>query len=475
MTTAKTVHAFSDDVLADHDATALAALIRRGDISAGEAAAAAIARARRLQPLINAIEVEAYEAALHTAAGGTPARGVFAGVPTFIKDNTDVQGLPTRQGSAAIPARPAPATGAFAKQLLSTGLTVLGKSTLPEFGFNASTEFMHRAPTRNPWHTDYSAGASSGGSAALVAAGVVPIAHANDGGGSIRIPAAACGLVGLKPTRDRHLNAESVSSLPVNIVSEGVVTRSVRDTAQFMAGIERYWRNPKLKPVGLVEGPGRRRLRIGLVVDSITGPSDAETRATVLDTARLLESLGHEVFEIPLPIDAQFVDDFAIYWGMLSFLVSTFGRQVIHPDFDKRQLDNLSRGLAGLYRRNLLKTPFVLYRLKRLAQQYAAAFANMDVVLSPVLAHTTPELGHLSPAQDFDELFARLTRYVSFTPLNNAAGSPAISLPLGATAQGLPIAIHLSANHGEERTLLELAFELEAARPFRRIQDVASA
>lgn len=474
MNAAKTAHAFTHDVLADHDATALAALIRRGEISATEAAQAAIARARRVQPRINAVEVEAYDEALR-AVGGASRGGVFAGVPTFVKDNTDVKGLPSRHGSAAIPARPAEATSAFARQYLSTGLTVLGKSTLPEFGFNASTEFMHREPTRNPWHTDYSCGASSGGSAALVAAGVVPIAHANDGGGSIRIPAAACGLVGLKPTRDRHINSESVRSLPVNIISEGVVTRSVRDTAHFMAAIEHYWRNPRLKPVGLVEGPGRRRLRIGLVVDSFTGPSDADTRATVLATARLLQGLGHEVFEIPMPVDEQFAEDFSIYWGMLSFLVSNFGHKVIHPDFDKRRLDNLSQGLAALYRRNILKTPFVIYRLKRLARQYAAAFSTMDAVLSPVLAHTTPAIGHLSPAQDFDELFARLTRYVSFTPLNNAAGSPAISLPMGATTEGLPIAIHLSANQGEERTLLELAFELESAKPFRRLQDFAAA
>lgn len=468
----KTVHAFTNDALGDLDATALAARLRSGEVSATEVAEAAIARARRMQPLINAIELESFEAALR-AAQAAPRGGSFAGVPTFVKDNTDVQGLPTRQGSAAIPPHPAAGHGAFAKQYLSQGFTLLGKSTLPEFGFNASTEFAGRAPTRNPWHTDYSSGASSGGSAALVAAGVVPIAHANDGGGSIRIPAAACGLVGLKPTRGRHVDAESVRSLPINIVSEGVVTRSVRDTARFMAGLERYWSNPALPPVGLVEGPGARRLRIGLVLDSITGPSDAETRATVLATARLLESLGHDVFEIPLPITLRFVDDFSIYWGMLSFLVSTFGTRVIHPEFDASRLDNLSRGLAALYRRNMLKTPLVLYRLKKLWGDYARAFRDYDVVLSPVLAHTTPEIGHLSPAQDFDALFERLTRYVSFTPLNNAAGSPAISLPMGATASGLPIAIHLSGRHGDERTLLELAFELEAAQPFRRIQDVA--
>lgn len=475
MTSDKTVHAFGADLLGDLDATGLADLIRRGDISAAEAAAAAIARARRLQPLLNAIEFETFESALRAAREASPGTGVFAGVPTFIKDNTDLQGLPTRQGSAAIPAHPVAATGAFARQYLSTGLNVIGKSALPELGFNASTEFADRAPTRNPWHTDFSSGASSGGSAALVAAGVVPIAHANDGGGSIRIPAAACGLVGLKPTRGRHLDAENVRGLPVNIISEGVVTRSVRDTANFLYGIEQYWRNPKLAPVGRVEGPGARRLRIGLVLDSVTGPSDADTRATVLATAQLLQRLGHDVVEIPLPIDAQFAEDFAIYWGMLSFLVSTFGKQVIHPDFDKRKLDNLSQGLAALYRKNMLKTPFVIYRLKRLERLYARAFDKLDVILSPVLGHTTPALGHLSPAQDFDALFERLTRYVSFTPLNNVAGGPALALPMGATAQGLPIAVHLSANHGDERTLLELAFELEAAQPFRRIQDVSPA
>lgn len=469
MTASKTVHAFGDDALADHDATAIATLIRQGEVSAREVAEAAVARARRMQPLLNAVEAENFEAALE-AAQQAPQGGMFAGVPTFVKDNTDVEGLPTRQGSAAIPARPSAHTNAFAKQFLAQGFVLLGKSALPEFGFNASTEFMHREPTRNPWHTDYSAGASSGGAAALVAAGVVPIAHANDGGGSIRIPAAACGLIGLKPTRGRHLDSEAAQSLPVNIVSEGVVTRSVRDTANFMAGLEQHWRNPALPPVGQVNGPGARRLRIGMVLDSVTGPSDTETRETVLATARLLENLGHRVSEIPLPIGPRFADDFAVYWGLLSFLVSTFGHRVIHPGFDASQLDNLTRGLAKHWRGNVLKTPFVIRRLKKLHGEYAAHFHACDVILTPVLAHTTPLLGHLSPAQDFDELFARLRRYVAFTPLNNAAGSPAISLPMGATKTGLPIAVHFSAAHGDERTLLEIAFELEEARPWRRIQ-----
>lgn len=469
MMTSRTAHAFTDDALSDLDATALAAQIRSGHISAREAAEAAIARAQRMQPLINAVELPLFEEALRRPVSR---EGFFAGVPTFIKDNTDLKGLPTNQGSAAVNARPAKRDGAFAEQLLAQGFVTLGKSRMPEFGFNASTEYQGLAPVRNPWHLDYSSGASSGGAAALVAAGVVPIAHANDGGGSIRIPAACCGLVGLKPTRGRFRDAESAASLPVNIVGEGVVTRSVRDTARFFSGMEQVWRNPRLPAVGEVNGPGRRRLRVGLVLESINGaPTDAGTRDTVLATARLLESLGHRVTEMPMTIHPRFAEDFAIYWGMLSFLVSAFGKQLMSPDFDRSQLDNLSRGLAGHYRKHALRTPAVLYRLKKSQDDYARLFRHYDVVLSPVLSHTTPLLGWLSPEQPFETLFPRLLQYVSFTPLNNAAGSPGISLPMGATPEGLPVAVHFSGAHGDEKTLLELAFELEQAKGgWRRIE-----
>ncbi|MEO5714360.1 MAG: amidase [Luteolibacter sp.] len=466
-----TVHAFADDALADHDAVAVAALIRSGEASAQEITAAAMARAGIVNPAINAIELENYEQALRHAA--LPCAGVFAGVPTFIKDNTDLMGLPSNQGSQAVNARPARAHGAFAKQFLALGVIPLGKSRMPEFGFNASTEYADQPPARNPWHMDYSCGASSGGSAALVAAGVVPIAHANDGGGSTRIPAAACGLIGLKPTRGRLVASESARALPLNILADGIVSRSVRDTAHFYAGAEKYFRNRKLPLIGHVESPAKKRLRIGVVFDSIAGiPTDALTRATVQDTARLLADMGHHVEEVALPVGPGFARDFSIYWGMLSFLVSTFGKRVMSPDFNPAGVDNLSRGLAAHYRRNVLKTPLVLYRLRKSAQVYANFFRDWDLVLSPVTAHTTPELGWLSPAQDFDRLFDRLLNYVNFTPFNNAAGTPAISLPMGATPQGLPIAVHFSARHGAERTLLEIAYELEEARPWRRIQDL---
>jgi amidase len=350
-------------------------------------------------------------------------------------------------------------------------MTVLGKSRLPEFGLNASTEFMTAEPTRNPWHTGYSVGASSGGAAALVAAGVVPIAHANDGGGSIRIPAACAGLVGLKPSRGRTVDGEQARRVPINMISEGVLTRSVRDTAAFLAAEEDFWRSPVLPPIGLVEGPAVRRLRIGLILDSLTGPVCPQTRATVERTATLLEKLGHDVSPVEFPVDTRFVGDFTLYWGLLAGVVARFGRHTVNRAFDAARLDGLTVGLAGYYRRHLARTPAALYRLRRVRDAYATMFRRHELVLSPVLAHVTPRLGHLSPTVPFDELIDRLHRYVAYTPLNNIAGTPAISLPMGMAAEGVPIGIQLSAAAGDERTLLETAFALEQERPWRRIQD----
>ena len=471
MTTERTirVHAFGDDALGDLDTVEVAAAIASGAISAREVAEAAIARAERVNPDLNAIQHPDFDRGL--AAADRPAEGVFAGVPTFVKDNTDFAGLPSDQGSLAVKARPAATHAPFTEQFLSAGFTVLGKSTMPEFGFNASTEYATLPPTRNPWNTGYSAGASSGGAAALVASGVVPIAHANDGGGSIRIPAAACGLVGLKPTRGRVVPAADAAKLPVDIISNGVVTRTVRDTAHFMAATQAYLPAKGLKPLGLVEGPSDRRLRVGLILDSVTGtPTDEETRKAVLATSDLLGSLGHDVVEVELPVDRSFSEDFKHYWGLLAFSTQHFGRKVMGPDFDKTLTDPLTRFLARRFIRQAWRTPSAIRGLKRSELRYRAAFADVDVIVSPTLGHTTPELGHLSPAVEFPMMFERLVQYAAFTPLNNAAGGPAISLPLGQTSIGLPIGVHFSADHGDEQTLLELAYELEAAQPFAKIQ-----
>ena len=468
----KRVHAFGDDALGDDDAVGVAERIRRGEISPREAVEAAVRRIEQVEPRLRGVELAAFEQVLEQVPE-RPGEGVFAGVPTLIKDNTDVRGWPTRHGSAAV-LYPSPAKdhGAFAKQYLAQGFTLLGKSRLPEFGFSASTEFEHEPPTRNPWHTDHSPGASSGGAGALVAAGALPIAHANDGGGSIRIPAACCGLVGLKPSRGRFVDSEMTRSLPVNVVGEGVVTRSVRDTAAFFYGAEAYHRNRRLPPVGRVEGPGRKRLRVGVVLDSINGQATCdETRETVLETARLLESQGHRVEPIDAPVPLSFREDFLLYWGFLSWSLSTFGRRILSPDFDPDRVDGLSKGLRAHYRRSGWRTPQMLYRFRQVRRHYERHFQQQDVVLSPVLAHVTPRLGWLNPSVPFEELIERLTAWVGFTPINNVSGTPAMSLPMGESREGLPIGVHLSGASGGERTLLELAFELEQLRPWRRIQD----
>jgi len=463
------VHAFTDDALAEHDAVGLADLIRRRELSAEEVEAAAIARLERVAPALNALAHAAYDAPRRSTRTDAP----FFGVPTLVKDNSDVAGMPTNHGTDAFVAAPAATDGRYVTQYLSAGMTVLGKSRLPEFGLNASTEFRVAPPTLNPWHTGHSVGASSGGSAALVAAGAVPIAHANDGGGSIRIPAAAAGLIGLKPSRHRHIDGEEARTLPIKIINEGVLTRSVRDTAAFLAAMEQHWRSPRLAPVGLVEGPARRRLRVGLLLESVTDAVvDAPTRAVVEATARLLEEQGHAVEPIPVPADARFGDDFVIYWGLLAALGGDLGRFVFDRSFDGSRLDGLTQGLRrSFHRGGWARTPGALRRLRRAAQQYAGVFDAHQLVVSPVVANVTPPLGYLSPNVPYPELIDRLRRHVAFTPLQNVTGTPAISLPMGMTESGLPIGVQLSAAYGDERTLLEVAFALEEQVAWPRIQD----
>lgn len=463
----KRVHAFADDALGTDDAVAMAARVRSGDVSPDELVAAAIARAERVDGTLHAVARPMYDRP-RTDARSTAA---LYGVPTLLKDNRDLVGEPTNHGSEAFVARPAKVDAPFSSQFLSTGLTVIGKSRMPEFGLNASTEFMTDEPTRNPWDPAYSVGASSGGSAALVAAGVVPIAHANDGGGSIRIPAAAAGLVGLKPSRGRHRVDEISRRLPIDLVSDGVVTRTVRDTAAFFAAVEDDWRNPALVPVGLVEGPAARRLRVGVLLEAFSGLPDPETEAAVLRAAAALEEAGHIVDDVQLTIDRSFEDDFLRYWGFLAELLYDSAKLMLDRDFDIARADGLGLGLRVHHRRGAHKTPGAIRRLKGAARRYAAMFDRHEVILSPVLRHTTPVLGHLSPTNPFDVIQARLADYVAYTPVQNITGSPAMSLPLGRTADGRPVGVQLQGAFGDDRTLLEVAFALEDALPFARIEN----
>lgn len=464
------IHAFGDDVLADDDAVGLVGRLDRAEVSALEATEAAIARAAAVEPRLGAIAFEAFDRARAEARSRRDDHGPFAGVPTFVKDNVDVAGMPSRHGSAAIGTRAMKHSNAPATQYLAQGFVALGKSTLPEFGLTASTEFADGTATHNPWNPDFSAGASSGGSAALVAAGVVPIAHGNDGGGSIRIPAAANGLVGLKTTRGRTLDRPGARQLPVNLSAEGALCRTVRDAAHHLAAMEQTYANRRLPRVGLVTGPSRRRLRIGFAKVSPTGvPVHPDTMGHATETAELLEGLGHHVTEVALPTGTHFVDDFKMYWAAMA-VVMAFSEGLNHRgDFDASRLDPFTRGLQDKWRSDRLGLIGAVRRLRAARAQYDAMFTDHDVVLSATLNHPTPRLGYLDPNLDFDVLFDRLTGYVGFTPVNNVCGGPAIALPTRLGDDGLPGSVQFSGAWGDERTLLGLAYELEAARPFPTI------
>lgn len=467
------VNAFTDDALGTLDATGVAEEIRAGRISPSEAVDAAIARVETVETVLGAVAAGDFQRA-RRRAGHVPkgTSAPFAGVPTAIKDNVHVAGMPMRMGSDAVPDTVGESDGAFVKQYLSTGVVPIATTTCPPFGWTASTERPHGRVTRNPWATGYSAGGSSGGSAALVASGALPIAHGNDGGGSIRIPAAACGLVGLKVSRGRLLGDPTTDQAPIKIVVNGTLTRSVRDTAAFIAAAERYQPAAALPPIGLVEGPGARRVRIGMMLDSpAAAATDAQTRAAVEAAGALLADLGHDVeSDVTLPIPDFFKTDFEDYWGLLALASAKQGKSLFGQGFDAAKLDPLTLGLAAKAQRRLLRAPLYLARLAATGLAADRAFpAQFDLVLTPTLSHTTPAIGYLSGDLDYETHFARLPDYVGFTPLHNVTGQPSISLPLGRTDDGRPIGVMLSARKGQERLLLELAFELEAAAPFARI------
>jgi amidase len=466
------VHAFTDDALGEHDAVGLAEEIRARRVSPLEAVEAAIARVEELQPVLNGMACADFDRARDRARVAEPGERFFTGVPTFVKDNSDVEGLPTQQGCSAYVARPARADGAVAAMFSDRGLVSLGKSQLSEFGFSASAEFHDADPVRNPWNTGYSSGASSAGSAVFVAAGAVPIAHANDGGGSIRIPAGCNGLVGLKPTRGRVPQDKTLREMPVQIVADGVVTRSVRDTAAFLRESEKHHRNLKLPPVGDVTGPGRKRLKVAMVVNSVDGlHTDPPVVRVLRETGALLESLGHHVEEIEAPVPESFVDDFLSYWSLLATFLTTTGKRTLDPSFDRRLTDNLTRGLARNGLRKTYRLPLTLARLAASKHVSARFYRGYDVGLTPVLARPTPQLGWLDPSQPYEVVIDRLVHLATFTPLQNATGDPAISLPMGRDLDDMPVGVQITASQGHETRLLEVAYELEAARPFARIQD----
>lgn len=462
------------DPLAWLDATAQAELVRKGEVTAAELVAAAIGRIERLNPTLNAVITPLYDLA-YAAAAGPQAAGPFAGVPTLVKDlNTHCAGVRTTGGSRLLRDFVPAFDSIQVARLKQAGFIVVGKSNTPEFGALPTTEPQLFGPVRNPWDTSRSAGGSSGGAAAAVAAGLVPVAHASDGGGSIRIPAACCGLFGLKPSRGRV----SVAPLPdtLGLSCHHAVTRSVRDSAALLDALagpapgDVFTAPPPARPFLQEVGAPPGRLRVAFSTAPFTGaPVHPDCAAAVADAAALLAELGHAVTEAAPDIDGDLVDrSFRTLWFcMMAAGVDAAVAQIGRPARPE-DLEPATWAMAEAGRR-VTAPQFLAAQatLHTVARQVAAFFGRYEIWLTPTVAAPPPPLGHFDPLPDHAlSPLDRSAAFTPFTPLINATGQPAMSVPLAWNHQGLPIGVHLVARYAEEATLFRLAAQLEAARPW---------
>ncbi len=450
--------------LAALDAVETAARIKSGELSAAEAVAAAIERAERIDRKINAIAFKTFDRA-REAIGKTS--GPWAGVPTFVKDLDDVTDVASGFGSRAFPGYKGKEQTPLINAFLGLGVISLGKSTTPEFGLTATTEPLSTGVTRNPWNLDHSSGGSSGGAAALVASGVVPVAHASDGGGSIRIPAACCGNVGLKVSRSRHPKARPETAGPFTISVHGVQSRTVRDTAAAIAAMEVPTAESGLAEVGLVTGANARRLRICLATQGPYGrPVDPEIVEATRAAARTCEGLGHSVEEISIPFAPGAEEAFMLYWAKNAWIAISRWEEITKLKRNGLAFEPFTLGLVEHFETHQDDFDAAVARLLALTPEFDAMMAPYDVYLSPVIASPPAPVGYLGPKLSYEDHLRRVLDYAQFTGYFNIIGAPAISLPLSMSKSGLPIGALFGARVGDEKTLLELAYELEDSAPW---------
>ena len=455
----QTIHAYQDDLLGTLDATALAKHLRNKDFTAEELAVCAIKRAQAVNPQLNAIAYADFERVSEWATGiGT---GVWAGIPTFIKDLVHVDGMPTLHGSRALGNKLQKKNEKITQQLLALGLLPLGKSTTSEFGLMPTSETLLHGATHNPMGIGYSTGGSSGGAGALVASGVVPVGHAADGGGSIRIPAACCGLVGFKSSRGRDVDSPT-KALPIDIVVQGVLTRSVRDAIAYQLGVEQYHTVAHLPPIGAIEEPLKRRLKIGYFVQTPTQVNvHTDVKKGMEKAAQFCAQLGHHVELIDCPFTQETKIDFLGYWSMVSYLLLRFGKFSYGWSFKSKQAEPFTQQMAKVFPKILFDIRTVLRRLKHFSTHYNTLHQDYDILLSPVVAHPTPPIGYFDPNLNFFSSIEKLSQYVNFTIFQNVSGAPAIALPMAESSEGMPIGVQFSGKVGADRLVLELALELE--------------
>ncbi len=464
--------------LASLDATAQAELVRSGDATAAEMVAAAIEAAERVNPQINAIIHPRYDAAKAEAA--SPGSGPFAGVPIVIKDlGCVMQGEPHHFGNGALKAIDyrSPVDSSLYRRFRAAGFVAIGRTNAPEMGSTITTEPLAYGPSRNPWNLDHSTGGSSGGSAAAVAAGIVAVGHANDGGGSIRVPASECALVGLKPSRGRVSQAPLIGEAWAGATIDGCVTRSVRDTAAVLDAIsgyepgDPYMTPPFIRPLVDEVGADPGRLRVGVLDRSPEVPSHPDCEAAVAIAAKLLASLGHDVDESsPAAFaDPGFPDRFLTMitantaFG-LRMLEGMLGRPLVAGDLepDNEFFGELGKSVSAADYLLNLYAQSVWCREMLSWWHPADGSAGHDLLLTPVIAAPPPPIGYLSGPEGG----LRVRELLQFTAQFNVTGQPAISLPLYWTAEGLPVGVQLVAAYGREDVLVRVAAQLEAAQPW---------
>ena len=466
----------------------LAALVRSGEITSRELVSASLERIEALDGQVNAfVHVDA-DGALAAADAIAPGdERPFAGVPIAIKDNQPVEGMGITFCADLFGDFAAPYDAAFVRRLRDAGFVIVGKTALPEYGILPSTESRRNGPTRNPWDLSRTPGGSSGGAAAAVAAGMLPIAHGNDGGGSIRIPAACCGLVGLKPARGRVSMAPSLGES--FLATDGVLSRTVAETAQLLdllSGPEpgdASWAPPPAEPFAVAAAREPGRMKIGVTTTSPLPDAtvDPIAEAATRDAAALLEQLGHEVEELDAPpwqIPGVF-ELFSASFGPAVASTIVFASVVSGREPSAADMEQLSWYLWE--RASELGAAHYLAataQLQGLARMFVAGTAAYDAVLTPSLALRPRPIGELNGDNDDPAAtFARSGEFTPFTPIANVTGQPAISLPFAHGEDGIPVGVQLVGRPAQEGPLLALSAQIEAARPWadRRAEVAAAA